>query len=392
MRKLRKELYFAGMKNKNFWLCLLLILPFAASAQKEYYLIAGTYTSGKSEGIYVYKFNIETADAVYISSVKTSNPSYLAISPGQRYVYAVNENADSSRFTEQGSIVAYSFDKTKGTLHFINSQLSGGKHPCYVTIDKTGKWVIAGNYTSGTIGVLPVKKDGSLDSASQVIEHSGYSVNSERQQGPHVHSTVFSKDNSYLFVPDLGIDKTMIYSFNNKTGKLKEGSFPFALSEPGAGPRHFEFHPNGQFAYLIEEMNGTVSVFYYLKKNGQLNMIQTISALPPEFNGAIGSADIHVSPDGKFVYASNRGESNTIAIFAVNSHTGMLHLVGHQSTLGKKPRNFNFDPSGNYLLVANQDSDEIVIFKRNKTTGLLTDTGKRISVGSPVCIKWMSTR
>jgi 6-phosphogluconolactonase len=380
------------MKKKNVWLSLLLILPFAVAAQKEYYLIVGTYTSGKSEGIYVYKFNIQTADAVYMSAVKTSNPSYLAVSPNQKYVYAVNENADSSRFTEQGSVVAYSFDKAKGTLHFINKQLSGGKHPCYVTVDKTGKWVIAGNYSSGSIGVLSAKKDGSLDSASQVIEHSGYSVNSERQEGPHVHSTVFSKDNSWLFVPDLGIDKTMIYSFNNKTGQLKEGTFPFALSEPGAGPRHFEFHPNGQFAYLMEEMTGTVSVFYYLKKDGQLNMIQTISALPPEYTGPVGSADIHVSPDGKFVYASNRGESNTIAILAVNSQTGLLQPVGHQSTLGKKPRNFNFDPSGNFLLVANQDSDEIVIFSRNKTTGFLTDTGKRISVGSPVCLKWIPVK
>jgi 6-phosphogluconolactonase len=380
------------MKNLKYLLFLFLMLPVIAAAQKEYYLLTGTYTSGKSEGIYVYKFNIETGNASFVSSVKTPNPSFLAVSPNHKYVYAVNENADSSRFTEMGSVVAYSFDKSDGTLHFLNRQLSGGKHPCYVTIDKTGKWVIAGNYSSGTIGVLPAKKDGSLDSASQVIEHSGYSVNSERQEGPHVHSTVFSKDNSWLFVPDLGIDKTMIYSFNNKTGQLKEGTVPFALSEPGAGPRHFEFHPNGQFAYLIEEMTGTVSVFYYLKKDGQLNMIQTISALPPEYTGPVGSADIHVSPDGKFVYASNRGESNTIAIFAVNNQTGMLRLIGHQSTLGKKPRNFNFDPSGNFLLIANQDSDEIVIFKRNKDTGFLTDTGKRINVGSPVCLKWIPVK
>lgn len=358
---------------------------------QENYLLIGTYTSGKSEGIYVYKFDSKTGDAKSVSSIKASNPSYLAVSPNQKYVYAVNENADSTKYTVTGHIAAYSFNKATGTLSFINKQESGGKHPCYVAIDKTGKWVFAGNYSSGSVAVLPVKTNGSLDSAKQTIQHEGRSVVEGRQDDAHVHATVFGKDNKTLYVPDLGIDKVMLYNFNNKTGKLTEASLPYTISEPGAGPRHFDIHPNGKFGYLMEELNGTVNVFEIFK-DGSMESIQTVSALPREYDGPIGSADIHVSPDGKFLYASNRGESNSIGIFKINQQSGMLLWVDAQSTLGKTPRNFNFDPTGNFLLVANQNSDEIVIFKRDKETGLLEDTGKRISVPNPVCIKWISSK
>ena len=365
---------------------LLLLVSLSAISQKEYYLLIGTYTSSGSEGIYVYRFSSLTGDAVPVSSINTSNPSFLAVSPNEKFIYAVNENADSTRFTTGGSVAAFSFNKKDGTLSLINKQFSGGKHPCYVSIDKTGKWVFAGNYSSGSLAVLPVRKDGGLDSNIQVIEHEGYSVDADRQQGPHVHATVLSPDNKYLFVPDLGIDKVMIYSFNNKTGQLSPAPSPYEISEAGAGPRHFEFHPNGKFAYLMEEMSGSVSVYAY--RDGQLTLLQNISAIPPTYTGDIGSADIHVSPDGNYLYASNRGASNTIAIFAVNKN-GTLKSIGHQSTLGKTPRNFNFDPPGNFLLVANQNSDEVVIFKRDKKTGLLEDTGKRIAVSKPVCLKWV---
>jgi 6-phosphogluconolactonase len=365
----------------------LAILSLSVAAQKEPYLLIGTYTSGKSEGIYVYRFNTASGAATPVSSAKTSNPSFLAVSPDNKYVYAVNENADSTMYTTGGSIAAFSFDKQTGNLSYINKQWSGGKHPCYVTIDRKGKWVIAGNYSSGSLALLPVRKDGGLDSARQVIEHEGSSVNEDRQQGPHVHATVLSPDDKYLFVPDLGIDKVMIYAFDAKAGRLTPATAPYEMTEPGTGPRHFDFHPNKKFAYLIEEMTGSISSYSYSK--GGLTLVQNISALPGDYNGAIGSADIHVSPDGKFLYASNRGESNTIAIFSINQKSGHLVPVGHQSTLGKTPRNFNFDPSGNFLLVANQNSDEIVVFKRDKETGLLTDTGQRIAVSKPVCIKWI---
>ena len=366
------------------------VVNLSAQKSKEQFLIIGTYTpSATSDGIYVYKFNTETGENSFVNSVKTSNPSYLAISPNQKYVYAVNENADSTRFHVTGHVAAFSFDKTSGKLNFINKQESGGKHPCYVSIDKTGKWVIVGNYSSGSLAVLPVKSNGSLDSAVQIIQHEGSSVNSERQEGPHVHAAVLNKNNKTLYVPDLGLDEVVLYNLETKTGKLKEFDPPFVATEPGAGPRHIDIHPNGNYAYLMEELTGSISV-YKIEKNGYLSLVQNISGLPRDFDGAVGSADIHVSPDGKFLYCSNRGESNTIGILSINKSNGQLEWVDHQSTLGKTPRNFNFDPTGNFLLVANQNSDEIVIFKRDKATGLLTDSEKRIKVTKPVCLKWIA--
>ncbi len=376
------------IKSLLVFLVVGLSVSLSAQKSKDQFLIIGTYTTGTNDGIYVYKFNTETGENSFVSSVKTSNPSYLAISPNQKYVYAVNENADSTKFTVTGHVAAFSFDKITGKLNFINKQESGGKHPCYVSIDKTGKWVIVGNYSSGSLAVLPVRSNGSLDSSVQVIKHEGSSVNSERQEAPHVHATVLNKNNKILYVPDLGLDEVMLYNLDNKTGKLKEFVPPFVATEPGAGPRHIDIHPNGKYAYLMEELTGSVSV-YEIEKNGYLSLVQNISGLPRDFEGAIGSADIHVSPDGKFLYCSNRGESNTIGIFSINKSNGQLEWIDHQSTLGKTPRNFNFDPTGNFLLVANQNSDEIVVFKRDKETGLLTDTGKRINVSKPVCLKWM---
>jgi 6-phosphogluconolactonase len=373
------------MRKISLFICLAICFITGIAQKNENYLLVGTYTDGKSEGIYVYRFNSSTGDFDSVSMIKTSNPSFLAVSPDEKFVYAVHENANNGK---GGEVAAFAFDKQTGKLSFINQQLSGGDHPCYVSVDKTGKWVAAANYTSGTVSVLPINKNGGLDSATTVIQHEGYSVNSERQQGPHVHSTVFSKDNKYLFAADLGIDKLVIYSFNEKTGTLVETDPGFVMTEAGAGPRHFTFHPNNKFVYLIEELTGTISSYRY--SNGRFELLQDISALPADYMGPIGSADIHTSPDGKFLYASNRGESNTIAIFNINPKTGWLSLVDHQSTLGKTPRNFNFDPSGNFLLAANQNSDQIVIFKTDKKTGLLRDTGKRISVGKPVCIKWIS--
>ncbi len=357
-------------------------------ASNENYLIVGTYTGGKSEGIYVYKFNSADGSSKEVSHIKTSNPSFVAVSPDQRFVYAVHEDADGSG--KGGEISAFSFNKKTGVLTYINEQPTKGDHPCYVVVDKTGKWVIAANYTSGSLSVLPVKRDGSLGAPTTVIQHEGSGFNKERQSGPHVHCTLLSADNRFLFVPDLGIDKVMIYAFNATTGKLTPAKQPFAKSTDGAGPRHFTFHPNNKYGYLIEELSGTVVAFQY--NNGVLKDIQRISTMPVNDTSFAGSADIHVSPDGKFLYASNRSTSNTIAIYTINQQNGKLALVGHQSTLGKTPRNFNFDPSGNFLLVANQESNEIVIFKRDKKTGLLTDTGKRIGVGKPVCLKWVAIK
>ncbi len=371
---------------KLFIASVLFSFLFLPVADKDHYLIVGTYDSPKSEGIYVYKFNSADGSAKEVSHIKTPNPSFVTVSPNEKFVYAVHEIA---RDGNGGEVAAFAFNKKTGTLSFISQQLSGGDDPCYVEIDKTGKWVIVANYTSGSLSVLPVNADGSLGIATTTIQHTGSGKNVDRQKGPHVHCTKLSADNHWLFVSDLGIDKLMIYAFDPATGKLTPAKNPFAATEPGSGPRHFTFHPNNKYAYLIEEMAATVVAYKY--NNGMLKKIQGISSLPAGDTGLIGSADIHVSPDGKFLYASNRGrsKSNTIAIFKIDPANGTLKTVGHQYTMGNIPRNFNFDPSGNFLLVANQESDEVVIFKRNKQTGLLTDTGKRISVGKPVCLKWV---
>ena len=348
------------------------------------YLITGTYTGGKSEGIYVFEFNSNNGSYREVSHIKSSNPSFLAVSPDEKFVYAVNENGNNDN---GGEVSAFSFDKKTGRLTAINKQLSGGDAPCYIQTDKTGRWVVAGNYSSGTLSVLPVSASGELGNATTTIQHKGSGVNKERQEKPHVHCTIFSQDDKWLFVPDLGIDKVMIYAFDSKTGKLKPAPQPYVKIKDGGGPRHLTFHPNNQYAYLMEEMGGAVDVFQY--SNGKLKPIQHIASVQTNDTGFIGSADIHVSADGKFLYASNRGGVNTIAIYKIGQPNGTLTLIGHQPSLGEIPRTFTIDPSGNYLLAANQESDNIVIFKRNAATGLLTDTGTRIEVGKPVCLKWI---
>jgi 6-phosphogluconolactonase len=359
-----------------------LLLSFGGRAQ-SYYLFIGTYTGSGSKGVYVYRFDSKSGEVEAISHTDSlANPSYLAISPSGKYVYTVNE----TDLRDTGYISAYAFDSSTGKLKFLNRQPSGGAHPCYVAIDHTGKWVVAGNYTGGSLALLPVHQDGSLQPAVQTVQHRGSSVNKSRQEKAHVHSTVFSPDDHYIFSPDLGMDKVMIYRFDPKAKvKIRPAAQTFAASIAGSGPRHFTFHPNQKFAYLIEEMSGTVVAYGY--KDGKLNFLQRIATHPDDFKGAIGSADIHVSPDGKFLYASNRGDENTITIFLIDQKTGKLQLKGYQSTLGKTPRNFMIDPTGNFLLVANQETNNIVIFKRDQQTGLLQPTGKQIEIPKPVCLK-----
>ena len=363
---------------------VLLSLLFLTSNGQDYYMIVGTYDSPKSEGVYVYKFNSADGSATAISHVKTPNPSFVTVSPDGKFVYAVHETAPQDG--KGGDIASFSFNKATGILTFINRQLSGGDHPCHVETDKTGKWLFASNYSSGSLSVLPINADGSLGIAT-TIQHIGTGKNPERQKGPHTHGAIISDDNKYLFVTDLGIDKVMIYSFDATTGKLTPAVQPYVQSVPGSGPRLFTFHPSNKFAYVIEELTGTVSMYKY--KKGELDVKQRISTMRQHESSFAGSADIHISSDGKFLYASNRGDVNSIAIYSVNKKKGKLTLIGHQSTLGKTPRNFSLDPSGKFLLCENQNSDQIVIFNRDVNTGLLADSGKRIAVGKPVCIKWV---
>jgi len=358
-------------------------LVHSQSNNKSYSLLIGTYTkTSTNDGIYVYNFNSQTGEVNLKSKVSgEENPSYLAISKDGKHVYAVNE-------VRNGGISSFLFNQTSGELTYLNRVGSGGDSPCYVSVDDKNKYVFAGNYGSGSLAAIPLKEDGSLGTDPQFIQHEGSSIDKGRQQGPHVHCTVLSPDNHYLLTPDLGTDKVSIYQFD--ASKISQPLSPaepaFVSVKAGSGPRHITFHPNSKYAYLIHEMGSMISVFDY--KKGQLIEKQTITMLSPDFKGKVGAADIHISPDGKFLYGSNRGNANELVIYSINKK-GLLSYVGRQPAQGKAPRNFAIDPSGNFLLVANQDSNEIIIFKRDKKTGLLTPVGGKIQISKPVCLKFV---
>lgn len=353
---------------------------------QEKYLLIGTYTKNEEEGINVYAFDTSTGALRYISTAKNvDNPSYLVIAPDHQHVYSVNEGSDKT-----ASVSAFEWDTTTGHLKFLNKQPSGGDAPCYINTDRDGKYLFVGNYTGGSLSVLPVRADGKIDAPVQTIEHTGKSVNKERQEKPHVHCVVFGPDHKYLYVSDLGIDQVAIYTY--KQGDVQPlipadpGFSPFP---PGSGPRHLVFHENNKWAYVIHELDGKVTAFRYDK--GKLIPFQAISTLPVNFKGEVSGADIHISPDGKFLYASNRGSLNNIVIYSIDQKTGSLTKRGEQPSGGKAPRNFMIDPSGNFLLAANQNSDNVVVFKRNKTTGLLKRTGHEIKLPKPVCLKMIGS-
>jgi 6-phosphogluconolactonase len=374
------------MKKTTTLLTLITLLTinfsFAQKKSDENYLLIGTYTKRTSEGIYVYKFNSKTGEATYVSTAKgVKNPSFLDISSNKKNVYSVGE------VEGEGAVNSFSFDKKTGILQLLNSQGSGGANPCHISVDKTGKYAIVGNYTGGSLSILPIKTDGTLEKATQTIQHEGKGVNPDRQEKAHVHSVNIAPNNIDIFVPDLGTDKIVTYKLDDQTGKLSEGKPAFTKMEDGAGPRHFTLSPNGKYGYVIQELNSTITVFDYSK--GKLKAKQTISTLPKDFKDKNACADIHISPDGKFLYGSNRFH-DTIAMFSINPTNGKLTYIGEESVMGKIPRNFGIDPSGKFVLVANQESDNITIFERNVTTGKLKFTGKEIKVSMPVCLKFTS--
>lgn len=368
-------------------LTALLLLSVAGFSQ-QYYLFVGTYTegpfkNGDSKGIYVYRFNAATGDLQPVSTQMTDNPSYLALASGGKYLYAVNETDGK----KPGSVSAFSFDKKTGRLTYINKQESGGDDPCYVTVDSHHKWALVANYGGGNFSALPIGADGTLGARTQTIQHSGSGANKARQEKAHVHSTILSPDEKFLLVCDLGIDKIDVRQFNYQAASapLKPAVDSFVSIDPGSGPRHTCFYPGKPYVYAITELKGTVDAFHYA--NGKLKQFQTISSVPADFKGDIGSADIHLSPNGKFLYASNRGDANNIAIYKVSPTTGRLTLQGFQPTLGKGPRNFMIDPTGHWLLAANQNGKNVVVFSLDQQTGMLKDSGKRIEMPAPVCLK-----
>jgi 6-phosphogluconolactonase len=359
-----------------------LVFLLASCSAQKYYLFIGTYTNTTSKGIYIYDFNSATGEAKLIwNTDSVTNPSYLTISKDQKYVYAVNETNGAN----PGRVTAYSFDKKNVKLNLINTTASGGDGPCYISTTNDNKWLAVANYSSGTATMFPVNADGAVQPYTQIIYDSIYKTPGEIAT-PHVHETVFSPDEKYLITPDLGLDKLIVYEFNpsSKT-PLTVPSTSIAQSAKGTGPRHITFSKDKKFVYLLHEMGGTVSAYAYY--DGKLKQVQDITTFPTGFTGHIDGAEIMISSDGKFLYASDRGDLNLIAIFSIDAETGKLTLKGTQSTMGEHPRNFIIDPTGNYLLVANQDSENIVIFKRNKETGLLTNTGNQIHIPRPVCLQ-----
>jgi 6-phosphogluconolactonase len=386
--KALQSLYYGIIKltaMRSLLATILLALTITASAQ-EYYLFVGTYTTGRSKGIYVFKFNSKNGELQWVSNTDSSaNPSFLAVSSNGKYVYAVNETGGE----QPGRVSAFAFDNSEGKLSFLNQQLTGGDHPCFVTTDPGGKWVVVGNYSGGNLSAFPINKDGTLAPYSQLVQHKGSSANKQRQEKAHVHATFFSPDHQYILAPDLGMDKVMVYQFNAASKKpLTPAPVPYAASAPGSGPRHLTFHPNQKYVYLLEEMSGTVKAFQY--NRGTLKSFQSIATHPAGFTGQPGSADIHISPDGKFLYASNRGDENNLAIFSINPSTGKLASVGYQPVRGAQPRNFIIDPTGRYLLVANQKTNNIVIYKRDMQTGLLQATLQQVDVPNPVCLQMLA--
>lgn len=349
---------------------------------QELTMLVGTYTAGDSKGIYSFRFDEETGTATALSEAEVENPSYLVSSADGKFVYAVSEFNN-----EQAAANAFAFDKEKGTFKLLNSQKTGGEDPCYIITN--GKNVITANYSGGSISVFPIAKDGSLLPASDIIKFEGSGADKERQEKSHLHCVRITPDGKYLFADNLGTDQIHKFIINpdanaeNKERFLKEGSPAAFTVEAGSGPRHLTFAPNGNYAYLINELSGTVIAFEY--KDGNLKEIQTIAA---DTVGAKGSGDIHISPDGKFLYASNRLKADGIAIFRIDSENGKLTKTGYQLT-GIHPRNFIITPNGKYLLVACRDSNAIQVYERDADTGLLTDIQKDIKVDKPVCLKFV---
>lgn len=356
---------------------------------QDYYVYVGTYTSGESEGIYVYRMDSDTGALEYSSKVTgVENPSFLDIHPSGRYLYSVNEIGEYEG-KASGAVTAFYIHQSTGEISFLNQRATGGGAPCHVSVDATGKYLLVANYGGGSAAALPIGKDGRLGEASDFVQHKGSSVNEGRQTAPHAHSIVIDANNGYALVPDLGLDKILIYQLDLENGGLIPNSQPWVRVHPGAGPRHLDFHPNREYAYVINELDSTFTAFRYDDRSGTLTEIQTISTLPEDFDGRSHCADVHVHPSGKFLYGSNRGH-DSIVICSIDSETGMLDYMSCESTQGQTPRNFCLNPAGTFLLAANQQTNSIVTFTVNPDTGELTETGHVVEVPTPVCLKMLA--
>jgi len=367
----------------------------SAAPHKTYLLYVGTYTEekdSKSKGIYAYRFDSDTAELTPLGlAAETTNPSFLAVHPNHRFLYAVNETGNYQG-QKSGAVSAFAIDPASGKLTLLNEVASKGADPAYITVDRTGKYVLVANYTGGSVAVFPVLGDGKLGEASSFIQHSGHGTNPEQQQGPHAHSVDLSPDDRFAIVDDLGLDETLVYKFDSSKGSLTLNSpeiyTTLAKSDPGAGPRHFVFNPNGKFGYVVNEIQSTVSAFSYDSSTGAMKHLQTISTYPKDFTAHNDDAEIEILPSGKFLYASNRGH-DSVAVFAVDPDKGTLTLVEYAPTKGQTPRSFEISPGGSLLFAENEKSNNIVVFSIDPKTGRLTPTGKVLEVVEPVCAKFV---
>jgi len=377
------------MKLRSFFFFILLVALCSVfggaqvSPSDQYLVYVGTYTGHSSQGIYGYRFDASTGHPTSLGlAVESDNPSFLTVALGHRFLYAVNE-VDHYQGQPTGAVSAFAIDHSTGKLSLLNQVSAQDPGPAYITMDRTGKYVLIANYPLGSVAVFPVQGDGKLGEASDFVRHKGSSIDKDRQAGPHGHAIELSPDNRFAIAADLGLDQLIVYPFDAGKGKL--GPPHVIKINPGSGPRHITFSPNGKFIHLINEMGGTITVFSYSAAQGKLTELQTVSTLHGGFKGENSTAEIAVHPSGNFLYGSNRGD-DSIVVFAIDHVTGGLAFVERVPTQGKTPRNFALDPSGRWLLAANQDSNSIVTFRVNQETGRLTRTGQPGQVTEPVCI------
>jgi 6-phosphogluconolactonase len=368
----------------------ILITAFVPVARGSQCLVfVGTYTNtGESQGIYAYRFDSASGrlDAIGLAAEAT-NPTYLTIHPNRKYLYAVSE-VGTVNGGPGGTVAAFSIDPKTSKLKFLNSTPSRGRGPCYVSVDQTGKAAMVANYSSGSVALLPINPDGSLGDATSFDQHKGSSADPARQEGPHAHSIAPSPDNRFALSADLGLDRVFVYKLDPNAGTLTASTHPWAGLKPGSGPRHFDFSRNGKFVYVINEMASTITAFSWNAAQGSMREIQTISTVPADFKGENFCADVHVHRSGKFLYGSNRGH-DSISVFAID-RKGKLELTANISTEGKTPRNFAIDPTGKFVIAANQNTNNLVVFRVDPKTGALTPTGQNLEVGAPVCVKFMA--
>jgi 6-phosphogluconolactonase len=399
LRRAARVLFHPDMKPPRHRFAALLVslsltLAWCAPAlAKDFWVYLGTYTGKSSKGIYSSRLDAATGKLSPPELVaEITSPSFLAISPNEKFLYAANE-VPKFEGKNAGAVSAFAIDRATGKLTALNQKSSGGAGPCHLVVDATGKSVLVANYGGGSVQALPVKPDGSLDDGGTFIQHAGSSVDKGRQSSPHGHSIVTDPANHFALACDLGLDKVMIYKLDPAKAGLGANDPPFGTVLPGSGPRHIAFRPDGKFAYVINEMSCTVTTFAFDGKRGALETVETVSSLPKDetVQRGFSTAEIEVHPSGNFVYGSNRGH-DTLAVFAIDATSGKLKLVEHVSTNGKIPRSFGIDPTGHWLLAANQNSDNVVAFAIDAKTGKLLPTGQELQVGAPVCVKFVEAK